>query len=634
MRWTWGPKEQAAFAEAKTALQDNSLLVHYDEKKPIVLACDASQYGLGAVLSHVMEGGKERPVAYASRTLTPAEKNYSQIEKEGLAIIFGVKKFHSFLYGRHFLIESDHQPLAYLFNEAKGISQTASSRIQRWALTLSAYQYTIRHKAGKLLGNADALSRLPLPDTISIDKQPADLLHLIDHLSATTVNAAAIKHWTSRDPVLSKVMKYILNGWPNSVLDDMKTYYSKSDELSTLDGCLLWGARVVVPPQGRTAVLSELHETHPGCTRMKALARSYVWWPNMDREIENTVKACQICQENKVSPPTAPLHPWLWPSQPWSRLHLDFAGPFMGRMYLIIVDAHSKWLDAHIMPTITSERTIETLRCVFANHGLPQKVVTDNGPSFTSEEFRMFMKKNGIKHVTTAPYHPSSNGQAERAVQTVKQGLKRTPGKTIQEKLSKFLFQYRITPHATTGFAPCELLMKRKLRSRLDSVFPTVQSNVQDAQIKQKQYRDRTNALRKFQVDELVYVENFPTKRPRWIPGRIVQVTGPLSYKVKLNNGSLVRRHVDSVKRREESGVDSQKESDCQKEPVLDGPEYTPPSPEESQPEPGIGEATPLEPPEPVPDPSDIPSDTTPTLRRSGRSSNSPVRFEQEHYGH
>ena len=154
-KWTWGRKQNEAFKAAKSALQDDSLLVHYDESKPLVLACDASQYGLGAVLSHVMEDGKERPVAYASRTLTPAEKNYSQIEKEGLAIIFGVKKFHNFLFGRHFSIESDHQPLSYLFSETKGVSQTASSRIQRWALTLGAYHYNICHKPGATLSNAE-----------------------------------------------------------------------------------------------------------------------------------------------------------------------------------------------------------------------------------------------------------------------------------------------------------------------------------------------------------------------------------------------------------------------------------------------------------------------------------------------
>ena len=287
-------------------------------------------------------------------------------------------------------------------------------------------------------------------------------------------------------------------------------------------------------PQGQAVVLEELHETHPGCTKMKALARSYIWWPKMDRDIEDLVKKCRVCQESRASPPSAPLHPWQWPAQPWARVHLDFAGPYLGHTYLVIVDASSKWLDAHIMSSMSSEKTIETLRSVFATHGLPQMIVTDNGPSFTSNEFREFTQKNGIKHVTSAPYHPSSNGQAERAVQTVKQGLKRTPGKTVQERLSKFLFKYRLTPNSMTGVAPCELLMKQKLRSSLDLVFPTVQGRVEDKQAKQKALHDGA-------LNDRVYVENFTTKKQRWIAGTIVKVTGPLSYEVELVNGLRVR---------------------------------------------------------------------------------------------
>ena len=137
-------------------------------------------------------------------------------------------------------------------------------------------------------------------------------------------------------------------------------------------------------------------------------------------------------------------------------------------MLLILVDAHSKWLDAHILQSITSAKTIEKLRIVFATHGLPRKVVTDNGASFTSEEFHAFMSENGITHVTTAPYHPSSNGLAERAVQTVKRGIKATSGSSLQERLSKFLFTYRITSHTTTGIAPAQWLMNCRLSSRFD----------------------------------------------------------------------------------------------------------------------------------------------------------------------
>lgn len=400
-QWCWGSAQERAFQAAKDALQSDALLVHYDHTKPLVLACDASPYGLGAVLAHIMDDGTERPVAYASRTLSPAEKNYSHLEKEGLAIVYGVKKFHNYLYGREFVIESDHQPLSHLFGK-KGIPPLASSRIQRWALTLSAYRYSIRYKAGKALGNAD-----PRPQTTALDSTPEDLVQLVNHLEATAINAGSIKHWTGKDPVLSRVRQFLSQGWPSTDLhEDFKPYKSKQSELSLLDGCVLWGARVIVPPQGRKCVLAELHETHPGSNRMKSLARSYIWWPGMDAEIEQVVQTCESCQGSRASPPLAPLHPWEWPARPWSRVHLDFAGPFMDNMFLVIVDAHSKWLDVHIMKSITSAKTIERLHILFANHGIPQKIVTDNGPSFTSDEFKRFMLANGILHVTSAPYHP------------------------------------------------------------------------------------------------------------------------------------------------------------------------------------------------------------------------------------
>ena len=266
-----------------------------------------------------MGDGTERPIAYASRTLTDAEKRYSQIEKEGLAIVFSVKKFHSYLFGRSFTIESDHQPLSFLFGEKKGIPSLASARIQRWALTLSAYSYTIRHKPGRTLGNADALSRLPRSVTTSSDSTPADIIHLMEHLSTTSCTAAHIKEWTSKDPLLSQVYRYVMSGWPRSKLPEkFKPYQSRLNELSTQDGCLLWGSRVVIPPPGRSRVLEELHETHSGATKMKALARSYVWWPKMDAAIEELVGNCEVCQKSRPSPPVAPLHPWEWPAEPWS----------------------------------------------------------------------------------------------------------------------------------------------------------------------------------------------------------------------------------------------------------------------------------------------------------------------------
>ena len=187
--------------------------------------------------------------------------------------MYAVGKFHNYLYGRQFVIESDHQPLSYIFSNAKAISPTASSRIKRWALTLSAYSYTIKHKPGRNLGNADALSRLPQRVTTDSDCIPGDLVHLLNHLDATTISSSHIRRWTDKDPTLSRVRQYILQGWPTTQLgEEYKPFKSRKSELSVLDGCILWGARVVVPPPGQKSVLEELHETHLGASKMKALA--------------------------------------------------------------------------------------------------------------------------------------------------------------------------------------------------------------------------------------------------------------------------------------------------------------------------------------------------------------------------
>ncbi|KAK3087172.1 hypothetical protein FSP39_002564 [Pinctada imbricata] len=192
-KWRWGMKQKKAFQKAKEMLQSDKLLVHFEPNKEIILACDASPYGVGAVLSHKMKNGEEKPIAYASKTLTSAEKNYSQIEKESLAIIFGVKKFHQYIFGRHVTIVTDHKPLIGLFREDRSVPINAASRIQRWALTLEAYEYEIKYKEGRNHGNADGLSRLPL--TVKDEKAsiPGDTLLLLQHFDETSVTSSKIK---------------------------------------------------------------------------------------------------------------------------------------------------------------------------------------------------------------------------------------------------------------------------------------------------------------------------------------------------------------------------------------------------------------------------------------------------------
>ena len=187
---------------------------------------------------------------------------------------------------------------------------------------------------------------------------------------------------------------------------------------------MLWGCRVVVPVKGRQRAMEMLHEAHPGVARMKSLARSYLWWPGMDKQIERCVRECSTCQVSRKEPPVVPLQPWPWPDKPWTRIHIDYAGPMEGRMFLIVTDAHSKWVDIHATTSSTSNVTIEMLRKSFATLGLPEVVVSDNATAFTSSEFAEFLKRNGIRHIRTPPYHPASNGLVERMVQTFKEGMK------------------------------------------------------------------------------------------------------------------------------------------------------------------------------------------------------------------
>ncbi len=214
------------------------------------------------------------------------------------------------------------------------------------------------------------------------------------------------------------------------------------------------------------------------------------------------------------------------------------------------------------------------------------------------------MSENGIVHVTSAPYHPSSNGLAERAVQTFKSGLKRTPGATIQERLSKFLFTYRITPQTTTGIAPAQLLMGRRPRSRLDTLFPDITQRVEKQQSKQAQQHDNSKPLRTFAVGDTVYVRDFTTASPTWIPGKVTKVTGPLSYHVELESGCVVRRHVDAIRRRDIRVAVSQETSTFPPEDDLYLPDVPPPAPHVATPEPTPPPApTPVTPASPPPPP-------------------------------
>ena len=400
---------------AKQLLTTSNLLIHYDPSLLLKLATDASQYGLGAVISHVLPTGEERPIAFASRSLSASKKNYSQIDKEALSLIFGIKKFHSYLYGRRFTLITDHKPLTSILGPTKGVPSVAAVQMHRWALLLAAYNYNIEFRPTTTHCNADALSRLPLPDDGKQRPSETGMYH-VRQIESLPIMSQAVRKATQRDPTLSKVEEYVLKGWPEEVPNTLLTYRNKQVELSVEQGCLLWGGRVIIPQSLKQKILANLHREHLGISKMKTLARSHIWWRGLDYDLEVLVKNCAACAAVKQAPPKAPLLPWTWPSRPWQRVHIDFAGPFVEKMFLIVVDAYSKWGEVIIMNQTTAAKTISTLRQLFVSHGIPEQIVSDNGPQFVSSDFTEFLKLNGVRHIRASPYHPATNGEAERFV--------------------------------------------------------------------------------------------------------------------------------------------------------------------------------------------------------------------------
>ena len=548
-KWKWTEAEEDSFNELKQRLAQAPVLAHYDGRRPVRLITDASPHGLGAVLMQVDHDGNERPVRYASRSLTKAEKNYAQVEREGLAVIFGVTRFKQYLWGRKFTLVTDNKPLTTLLGPKIQSPALAAARMQRWALILAAYTYDVEYRKAEEIPMADFLSRLPVQEeqeeTNAQDEASVCFLEQLDRMKPLTCED--IRRATRRDRRLSRVVQCLHSGWSERGPAELQPFESKKSELSVSCGCVFWGNRVVIPESLRREVLKELHDSHPGISRMKMLARSYVWWPGIDDDIKNLVSSCPGCQAGQNEKPAVFLHPWEHTRNPWERLHLDFAGPFRGCYFLVVVDSHSKWPEIVTMKQITAESTICELSKIFARWGIPVQVVTDNGAQLTSKDFEEFMMKLGIKHIRVAPYRPQSNGLAERMVQTVKKNLKAClmsgDDRPLELQLSSFLMGYRNTPHSMTGVAPAESMLGRIMRTRLDLLKPRPGERIMNSQAKQME--NASKRFPEYRAGDPVLVRNY-AGGPKWKRGHVTGRTGPVSYQVTVE-GLTWSRHAGQL---------------------------------------------------------------------------------------
>lgn len=559
VKWNWTTHEDNIFKTMKAKILNSKALISYDENRELFLACDASEKGIGCVLFHMSEDKQEQHIAFASRKLNDSEKQYSVIDREALAIFFAIKKFDQYLRGNKFTLMTDHKPLEHLFGNKRKLSKLVNNRLTRWALYIGEYNYEIVYRQGKTNTVADFLSRFPNKDEKQ-SKKEKQILKISEQNQEEKVGdmfltEKIIKKNTNNDPILRTIKQCIESkAWTQNLTENNSAFYNRRNEISLENGILMWQGRIIIPQNLQKYVLKIIHEGHPGIVAMRALSRFYVWWPNIDKEIEIYVQKCRNCQQNRQHMSELPIYSWNIPEYVWERLHMDFAGPFEGKYWLIVVDALSKWADVKPLHEITTKSLCNALDDIFTQFGLPRIIVSDNGRQFTSENFRTYCERKGIRHITSSPYHPRTNGLAERFVRTFKTRMasSRNDNKTQIQRLRNFLFNYRNTPHNTTNKSPNEMIFGRRLTTTLDNIKPNLKDDLRFKNIKQEIENERLtkNASRNFSKEENVYVRTNLEKQ--WTPAKIIDRTNRYSYKLRTSDGIERRRHSDHIRQRDD----------------------------------------------------------------------------------
>ncbi|XP_062704544.1 uncharacterized protein K02A2.6-like [Aedes albopictus] len=534
----WNADCEEAFLWVKKEMQSDRVLAHYDPKLPLVLATDASSYGVGAVLSHLYPDGTERPIHCASQTLNKSQQNYIQADKEAYAIVFGVKKFYQYLYGRKFILVTDNKAVAQIMAPNKGLPTLSALRMQHYAVFLESFDYEVRFRPSKENANADGMSRLPIEDASNKHRiEEVDLVE-VNQIETLPVTVEELAKCTKEDLNVKTLLEGLKVG---RVVEGCDRFGVNQSEFSIQQGCLMKGIRVYIPPKLRQRVLKELHTGHFGVSRMKSLARSYCWWGTVDRDIEDLSRDCCECASVRKNPVSVAPHCWEQATEPFQRIHVDFAGPFLGMYFFVIVDAFSKWPEVKIIRDMTTDTTIDRLREYFVTYGVPSVIVSDRGVQFTSDQFREFVRRNNIMHKMGAPYHPATNGQAERFVQTFKEKLKalKCERKDVQFELYKILMAYRRTVHPVTGKSPSMLVYGRQMKSRLDLLVPVADLKVSS--------RGEEEPVRCFTVYERVGARDF-LGASKWQFGTVTERLCKLHYLIELDDGRIWKRHVDQIR--------------------------------------------------------------------------------------
>lgn len=543
--WQWHHEQQKAFSEIKKLVTSAPILTFYKQNDPLEIQCDASQKGLGAVL---MQNGK--PISYASRALTPTETRYAQIEKEMLAVVFALTKFHQYTYGRLTKIKSDHKPLQAIMKKPL---DRAPRRLQ--GMLLRAYQYDIdlEYQPGISMHVADLLSRRFLPENEG--GQDFETINMVSFLPVRPSSLEKIQKATADDEVMTLLTEMIMRGWPDTKADlpnQLIPYFASRDEYSVQNGLIFKGERVVIPCELRKEIKTKIHSSHIGVEGCLRRARECVYWPGMNAEIKEYVSQCETCNKYNTDQRKETLLSHETGDRPWDRIGVDLF-EMKNQNFLVTVDYFSNFWEIDSLESTKASTVIRKLKAHFARYGIPSTVISDNGPQFISEGFQIFARNYDFRHQTSSPKYPQSNGMAESAVKMAKTLLRKAADSGQDPHLA--ILDHRNTPSQDMGLSPAQRSLGRRTRTLLPMSSRLLQPKGIDTSMEKKlhklknmksawYYNRSAKDLEPLDEGDVVRVRPSGLNDKVWKKGIVNKRLDGRSYEVLLGDSKLRRNRV------------------------------------------------------------------------------------------
>ena len=556
-KWSWSNTCQTAFDKLRNSLTSESCLSYFDPKKETTVYTDASPVGVSAVIvQNTPTKQDHKLISYTSRSLTPTEQRYSQIERECLAIVYACEHNKLYLYGHNFKIFCDHKPIVNLLNKPNSV---VPLRIERMTLRLQGYDFDLHHVKG-VENISDYPSRHPFSEETDDSELEEYVQFIASYACPNALSIEEIQQETLNDPVLQIVADLIrTNTWYKleqshrfpeikKHLQKLSPYRNIKDQLTVNanSDLILKANRIIIPESYENAVIQLSHEGHLGLTKMKSLLRSKVYFPNMDSKTEHFLKHCAACQVQSKPAPPAKLAVTPTPNAVWEKVNIDYLGPLPNGFYLVvIVDQLSKFPIVEPIRNTSADLLIDFLQRTIATFGIFQTIVSDNGPPFKSYKLKQFFHKLKIKHQRITPLWPQANAQAESFMKPLMKSVRAAyiNRNNWKKELQNFLFSYRSTPHCSTKLPPSTLMFRRHTNFTIPAANTPVEENIhqqarerlEESKLQRKEYHDkRTNAKdRDIHIGDNVIVKQRKSNK-------LSPTFEPRQYEVVAKNNNMI----------------------------------------------------------------------------------------------